>query len=176
MSKYSHLILIISISSLFSSLLPAQEQIQETRLLAKIQKYEEFGPKPSGSLGSKLFVYTRFDPDQDGSNLFRIEANKEVPVFSSHSVATGGHIHNIQVSRDDFRIVFASSGMSHYYPVVIYSVRPDGSQLTPLVESGDDCRGRFKSVPPHYGSPYCSVPRSPRISPDSQRIIFFKQC
>ena len=35
MSKYSHLILIISVSILFSSLVSAQDRIQETRLLVK---------------------------------------------------------------------------------------------------------------------------------------------
>ena len=174
MSKHSHLILIISISSLFSSLVPAQERVQETRLLAKIQKYEEFGPKPSGSLGSKLFVYTRFDPDQDGSNLFRIEANKEVPVFSSPSAGTGGYIHSIQVSKDDSRIVFVKSGMSHHHRTVIYSVRPDGTQLTELVGSGDDCKG-FKPIPPYYGSPHCSVPRFPRLSPEGKRLLFINE-
>ena len=177
MSKCSNRILVIFVSFLFLGPLPAQEWVRDTRLLVKIQRYNEFGPQTSGSLGSKLFVYTRVDPDQGGSNLFRLEANQEFPVSTGRSV--GSRIHDIQVSRDDSRIVFASSGMSHHYPVVIYSVRPDGSQLTPLVSSGlkdeDDCGERFKSVPPYSGSPFCSVPRSPRLSPDGKRILFFNE-
>ena len=169
MSKCSNRILVIFVSVLFLVPLPAQEWVRDTRLLVKIQKYDEFGPQTSGSLGSKLFVYTRLNPDQDRSNLFRLQANQEFPVFTGRSV--GSRIHDIQVSRDDSRIVFSGSGMTWYYPTVIYSVRPDGSQLRKLVESRFDCAG----APPQYGSPYCSFSRSPRLSPDGEKVIFFDE-
>ena len=169
MSKCSNRILVIFVSVLFLGSLPAQEWVRDTRLLVKIQRYNEFGPQTSGSLGSKLFVYTRLDRDRDGSNLFRLEANQEFPVFTGRSASS--RIHDIQVSRDDSRIVFAGSGMTWYYPTVIYSVRPDGSQLRKLVESRFDCVG----APPQYGSPYCSFARHPRLSPDGQKVIFFDE-
>ena len=64
-------------------------------------------------------------------------------------------IGDMQVSRDDSRI--------------IYSIRPDGSQLTELVKSGDDCE-RFKPIPPDG-----SHPLWPRLSPDGQQILFLNE-
>ena len=53
MSKYRSLILVISISVLFSGLVSAQERVQETRLLAKTgskgQSLSESGSIPFGS-------------------------------------------------------------------------------------------------------------------------------
>ena len=49
-------------------------------------------------------------------------------------------------------------------------MRPDGSQLTKLVQSGDDCD---EFVYPGYGTGLCSSPSAPRLSPDGRKIIFF---
>ena len=103
--------------------------------------------------------------------MFRLEGEREVPVLER----TSEKLHNVQIARDDSRIVFATSGITWHYPTVIYSVRPDGSQLRALVESGDDCRGRFIPTPPYPGSPYCSFPGAPRLSPDGQRILFLNE-
>ena len=79
MSRYGNRILVIFVSVLFSGLVSAQERIQETRLLVQSQPGEQVLSSggsliASGALGSKLFVYTRFAPDHNGSNLFRLEA------------------------------------------------------------------------------------------------------
>ena len=84
-------------TSLFcSGLLSAQQQVRETRLLAKTVLEEDAHGMPftsaSGTLGSKLFVYSRFDPTENDYNLFRIEENEEVPVLNPDSV--GGYMEN----------------------------------------------------------------------------------
>ena len=169
MSKYSHLILIISVSILFPSLLSAQERVQETRLLAKTVS-RGASLTESGALGSKLFAYSRSDESRDGSKLYLLKEGEEVLVFR-----TPHHekIYDVQVSRDDSRIVFFTSGFSSSYPSIIFSVRPDGSQLTKIVTSGDDCR-HFKSIPPRH-PPFCSDPLAFQLSPDGQRVLFFNK-
>ena len=163
MSQCTRLILLITVVSV--GWLQAQ-RVEETRLLAKTRMGEQ-NLSPSAALGSKLFVYSRVAEGR-GINLFRLEGEREVPVLER----TSEKLHNVQVARDDSRIVFATSGITWHYPTVIHSVSPDGSQLRTLVESGDDCRGRFIYMPPGAGSPYCSFPGAPRLSPDGQRILF----
>ena len=126
--------------------------------------------KASGGLGSQLFAYSRYDEARNGSKLYRLEGKEEVLVFAPPSPWFDQYISQVQVSRDDSRIVFDTSGGTSHYPIVIYTVRPDGSQLTKLVSSGDDCRGRLN--PPGYGSPFCSLSYDPRLSPDGQRVLF----
>ena len=166
MSKYSHLILIIFVPIFFFSLLSAQEQVQETRLL---QQASQDGEGEKGDpLGSDLFVYSR-----GGRTLFRLDGDREVPVLKPpFEVDIGEFIRDVQISRDNSRIVFSSSGATWHWDTAIHSVRPDGSQLRTLVKSGDDC-GEF--VYPGYGSNRCSFPRAPRLSPDGKRILFINE-
>ena len=167
MSRYVNLSLIPFVSVFCFGLLSAQERVLETRLLVKTKGGAE------GSLGSKLFVYS-------GRNLFRLEGDQEVPVpvlkrplkVSDGKVGVGENIYGAQVSRDDSRIVFGSGGPTWHYPMAIHSVRPDGSQLRTLVQSGDGC-GKF--IWPGYGTNLCSFPRRPRLSPDGQKVVFFNE-
>ena len=173
MSKYRSLILVISISVLFSGLVSAQERVQETRLLAKTGSKGQ-SLSESGALGSKLFAYSRIDKYGSGRNLFRLEGEREVPVLKPpFGVAIGESIYDVQVSRDESRIVFASSGVTWHFPTSIHSVRPDGSQLRILVKSGDDCGKRGPTG--GHGPSQCSFPRAPRLSPDGQQILFFNE-
>ena len=166
MSKYSHLIPVIFVSVFFFSLLSAQEQVQETLLLVAVNPYGE-GEK-GDPLGSDLFAYSRY-----GNNLFRLEEEREVPVLKERfGVGIGEFIRDVQISRDNSRIVFSSSGATWHFDTAIHSVSPDGSQLRTLVKSGDDC-GEF--VWPGYGSGLCSFPLAPRLSPDGQRIRFINE-
>ena len=166
MSKYSHLIPVIFVSVFFFSLLSAQEQVQETRLLVAVNPYGE--GEEGDPLGSDLFAYSRY-----GKNLFRLEEEREVPVLKERfGVGIGEFIRDVQISRDNSRIVFASSGATWHWDTAIHSVRPDGSQLRTLVKSGDDC-GEF--VYPGYGSNRCSSTLAPRLSPDGQRILFISE-
>ena len=159
---------LIFLSSLFFCLVSAQERVLETRLLRP--KPERWSGVGFGSLGSKFFAYSRSDETRKGSKLYRLdEEGQDVLLFRTPLYE---YVHDVGVSRDDSRIVFLTSGFSSSYPTIIFSVRPDGSQLTELVSSGDDCRGRFKYIPPGYGPPFCSRPRSPRISPDGRRVLF----
>ena len=167
MSKYSHLIPVIFVSVFFFSLLSAQERIQETLLLVQSQPGEQVLTAggsflASGSLGSKLFAYSRIIGE---SHLVVLEEDRE------RTLLTREKIHDVQVSRDDSRIVFATSGVSWYFPLVIYSIFPDGSRLTELVSGRFDCDGLPS---PQYGSPLCSFPRYPKLSPDGQKVLFFE--
>ena len=144
------------------------QRVEETRLLSRtLARPETF---LRGTLGSKLFAYRRSQ-----NNLYRLEGKKEVLVYDPRS-GLQEYLHNVQVSRDDSLIVFATSGFTQHYPQIIFSIRPDGSQLRRVVESGNDCRGRFipeSPFPPR--PPYCSFPGTPRLSPDGQRILFFNK-
>ena len=167
MPKNSNRVLVIFVSVLFLGSLPGQERIRETRLVVKSQPGERIFTDADylladGSLGSKLFAYSRI---MGKSHLVILKEGREVTLLTREK------IHDVQVSRDDSRIIFATSGMSWYYPTVIYSVRPDGSELKMLVGARFDCEGS----PPKYGSPYCSFPRRPRLSPDGQKVIFFEE-
>ena len=167
MSRCSGRILVVLVSVLFLGPLSAQEQARETGLLVQSQPGEQVPTAggsflASGSLGSKLFAYSRLIKT---SHLVLLEGEREVTQLTREK------IHDVQVSRDDSRIIFATSGDTWYYPTVIYSVRPDGSELRILVKGRFDCEGS----PSQYGSPYCSFPRRPRLSPDGQKIIFFDE-
>ena len=165
MFRYGHLIVI---SVLFWGQLSAQRWVQETRLLTKAVSRGD-SITESGALGSKLFAYGRYDESRDGSKLFRLLKGKEALVFRT---PLHEKIHDVQVSRDDSRIVFLTAGFTSSYPVIIFSVRPDGSQLTKLVVSGSNCE---KFVWPGYGSDHCSSPSNPRLSPDGQKVLFFNE-
>ena len=166
MSKHSRLIPVIFVSVFFFSLLSAQERIQETRLL---EQASQDGEEEKGDpLGSDLFAYSRYE-----NNLFLLKEEREVPVLKERfGVGIGEFIRDVQISRDNSRIVFSSSGATWHWDTAIHSVRPDGSQLRTLVKSGDDC-GEF--VWPGYGSVLCSFPLDPRLSPDGKRILFINE-
>ena len=166
MSKHSRLIPVIFVSVFFFSLLSAQERVQETRLLEQASQDGE-GEK-GDPLGLDLFVYSR-----GGRTLFRLDGDREVPVLKPpFEVDISENIYDVQASRDGSLIVFGSGGATWHFPVSIHSVRPDGSQLKTLVQSGDDCD---KFVWPGYGSHLCSFPQAPRISPDGQRVLFINE-
>ena len=170
MTRYGNRILIVFLPVLFLGLLPAQQRVQETRLL-NVQPTGK-GFRGAGFLGSKIFAYTRFH-EGIGINLFRLEGEREVAVLKQrHGVGIGEYITRIEVARDDSRIVFGSSGDTHHYPTAIFSVRPDGSQLTKLIASGSDCD---KTGSSGYGPSYCNFPYGGRLSPDGQRILFFNK-
>ena len=174
MSRYGNKILFILISIFFLGPLSAQRWVQETRLLKPKPGEESWKGAGSGSLGSELFVYNRIDQNGNRRNLVRLDGEFEVTVLKPppFEVGIGEYITRIDVSRDDSRIVFGSSGDTHHYPTAIFSVRPDGSQLTKLVESGDGC-GKF--VYPGYGTHLCSVPYGGQISPDGRKVLFFNK-
>ena len=170
MTRYGNRILIVFLPVLFLGLLPAQQRVQETRLL-NVQPTGK-GFRGAGFLGSKIFAYTQFH-EGIGINLFRLEGEREVAVLKQrHGVGIGEYITRIEVARDDSRIVFGSSGDTHHYPTAIFSVRPDGSQLTKLIVSGSDCD---KTRSTGYGPSYCNFPYGGRISPDGQKILFFNK-
>ena len=170
MSRCSNKILVILMFVFFPGLVSAQPQVQETRLL-KVQRAGK-NLVSLGFLGSKLFAYGRFD-EGIGYNLFRLEAEKEMVVLNERrGVGIGEYITAVETSRDDSLIVFESRGGTLHWPNAIHSVRPDGSQLTKLVQSGDDCD---EFVWPGYGSHICSFPSNPRLSPDGRKIIFFNE-
>ena len=162
--RYGHLVLL---SLFFVSPVSAQ-QVQETRLLLKASSKPY--PGAYGALGSQLFAYSRYDAASERRKLYRLEGEEEVLVFAPPSQHFDQFISQIQVSSDDSRIVFVTNGFSLHYRQKIYSVRPDGSQLTKLVQSGDDCD---EFVYPGYGTGLCSSPSAPRLSPDGRKIIFF---
>ena len=168
MSRYTNRILVVLMLVLFFGLLSAQEPVQETRLLVTTESnmYD-----PSGGLGSKLFAYTRYDPAFWRNKVYRVEDGEEALVFEPRYV-TEEYIYDVQVSRDDSRIVFGVAGLTTSLPNYIYSVRPDGTQLTRIVGSRDGC-GKF--VWPGYGTNFCSSPSYPRLSPNGQRILFFNR-
>ena len=165
MPRYGYLIFL---SVFLCGLLAAQDRVRETRLLAKTRM--EVSLHANGALGSKLFAYSRSDESRDGSKLYFLKEGEEVLVFRT---PLHEKIYDVQVSRDDSRIVFLTGGFSSSYRSIIFSVRPDGSQLTQLVTSGDDCR-HFKPIP-SYHPPFCSVPLTFQLSPDGQRILFFNK-
>ena len=171
MSKYRSLILVISISVLFSGLLSAQERIQETKLLVKTT-HRGLSESPSGALGSKLFAYSRYQGlPRQGENLYRLEGEKEVLLFETLRLGQEV-VQDVQIARDDSRIVFRNDGYSSGNTSIIYSVRPDGSQLTELAQSGEGC-DEFRW--PGYGTPFCSHPVNARLSPDGQKVIFVNE-
>ena len=166
-SRYGHLVLL---SVFFFSPLSAQQRVQETRLLSKAPSRSHLGA--NGTLGSQLFAYSRYDEASKRRKLYRLEGEEEVLVFAPPSQHFDQYISQVQVSSDDSRIVFVTNGFSLHYRQKIYSVRPDGSQLTKLVQSGDDCD---EFVYPGYGTGLCSSPWGPRLSPDGRKIIFFNE-
>ena len=102
--------------------------------------------------------------------MVRIDGDREVPVLKPpFGVAIGEDIYAVQVARDDSRIFFASGGPTSHFPTAIHSVRPDGSQLSTLVKSGDDCD---EFVYPGYGTHLCSLPLEYQLSPDGRKILF----
>ena len=165
MFRYGYLSLL---SFLLGGLLAAQHRVQETRLLAP-----RIGLQPrllaSGGLGSKLFAYSQ--SNQYGwSVLFCLEGEREVSILERpYDVPIGEDIYAVQVARDDSRIFFASGGPTSHFPTAIHSVRPDGSQLSTLVKSGDDCD---EFVYPGYGTHLCSLPLEYQLSPDGRKILF----
>ena len=76
MSKYRSLILVISISVLFSGLVSAQERVQETRLLAK-----------TGSKGQSLSENGSIPFGHDCGSRFRGPSPEERVLYSSGSGA-----------------------------------------------------------------------------------------
>ena len=168
MSRYANRILVILMFVFFPGLVSAQPQVQETRLVTKHKRSLHL--HASGGLGSELFAYSRYDEKRNGDKVFYLQGGKEVLAFEPSSPWFDQYISQVQVSRDDSRIVFVTDGGTSHYPIVVYAVRPDGSQLTQLVSSGDDCKGRFKH--PGYGEPFCSLPYNPRLSPDGQWVLF----
>ena len=170
-SRYGQLVLLLVLLSVFFvSPLSAQQRVQETRLLSKAPSRSHLGAY--GTLGSQLFAYSRYDEASERRKLYRLEGEEEVLVFAPPSQHFDQFISQIQVSSDDSRIVFVTNGFSLHYRQKIYSVRPDGSQLTKLVQSGDDCD---EFVYPGYGTGLCSSPSAPRLSPDGRKIIFFNE-
>ncbi len=108
MSRYTNRILVVLMLVLFFGLLSAQEPVQETRLLVTTESnmYD-----PSGGLGSKLFAYTRYDPAFWRNKVYRVEDGEEALVFEPRYV-TEEYIYDVQVSRDDSRIVFGVAGLT----------------------------------------------------------------
>ena len=166
--RHRNRIIGVFLSILFIGALPAQERVQETRLL-KSRPEQRWTGVSLGSLGSRLFAYSRYDEASERRKLYRLEGEEEVLVFAPPSQHFDQFISQIQVSSDDSRIVFVTNGFSLHYRQKIYSVRPDGSQLTKLVQSGDDCD---EFVYPGYGTGLCSSPSAPRLSPDGRKILF----
>ena len=158
MFRYGYLSLL---SVLLGGLLAAQHRVQETRLLAP-----RIGLQPrllaSGGLGSKLFAYSR--SNQYGwPILFCLEGEREVSVLERpYDVRIGEDIYAVQVARDDSGIFFASGGPTSHFPTAIHSVRPDGSQLSTLVKSGDDCD--VIRLPWLWDAPLQFTPRVPTLS------------
>ena len=171
MSRYGNRILVIFVSVLFSGLVSAQDRIQETKLLVKTT-HRGLSESPSGALGSKLFAYSRYQGlPRQGENLYRLEGEKEVLLFETLRLGQEV-VQDVQVARDDSRIVFRNDGYSSGNTSIIYSVRPDGSQLTELAQSGESC-DEFRW--PGYGTPFCSHPVNARLSPDGQKVIFVNE-
>ena len=158
----------VLLSVFLPGLLAAQDRVWETRLLAET-RMKEGSLHANGALGSKLFAYSRSDESRNGSKLYVLKEGEEVLVFRTPLYK---NIYDVQVSRDDSRVVFSTGGFSSSYRNIIFSVRPDGSQLTKIVDSGDGC-GEF--IWPGYGSHFCSDPHAFQLSPDGQRILFFNE-
>lgn len=85
---------------------------------------------------------------------------------------TSGHISDVNLSRDDSRVVFVTAGATGHTPYIIYSVKTNGSDLIKLAASKGDCGERASKILNGDGGPYCNYPSFPRLSPDGQKVLF----
>ena len=151
-------------------------EVVETRLLGKTKLgwLDGVGTADwfTGALGSELFVYGLDNQTREaGGDLYRIEGEKVVPLQLHIS---SGEISRVNLSKDDSRIVFLTSGPTGHTPSIIYSVGADGAHLIKLVESEGECGEKAKKILPGDGMPYCNYPSRPRISPDGQKVLFIE--
>ena len=74
--RHRNRIIGVFLSILFIGALPAQERVQETRLL-KSRPEQRWTGVSLGSLGSRLFAYSRYDEASERRKLYRLEGRKK---------------------------------------------------------------------------------------------------